>query len=45
VLSTGATVSSAVRDAVESLPVNAIVPKPYDIEQLRHAVESRSVAP
>ena len=40
VLSTGATISTAVRDAVEALPVNAIVPKPYDIEQLRRAVES-----
>jgi len=39
VLSTGATISTAVRDAVEALPVNAIVPKPYDIEQLRRAVE------
>jgi len=40
VLSTGATISSAVRDAVDALPVNAIVPKPYDIEQLRRAVET-----
>ena len=40
VLSTGATISSVVRDAVEALPVNAIVPKPYDIEQLRRAVET-----
>ena len=40
VLSTGATLSTAVRDAVEALPVNAIVPKPYDIEQLRRAVEA-----
>ncbi len=39
VLSTGATISTTVRDAVEALPVNAIVPKPYDIEQLRRAVE------
>jgi PAS domain S-box-containing protein len=41
VLSTGATISTTVRDAVEALPVNAIVPKPYDIEQLRRAVETR----
>lgn len=40
VLSTGATISTAVRDAVEALAVNAIVPKPYDIEQLRRAVEA-----
>ena len=40
VLSTGATISSVVRDAVEALPVNAVVPKPYDIEQLRRAVET-----
>ena len=40
VLSTGATISTTVRDAVEALPVNAIVPKPYDIEQLRRAVET-----
>jgi len=40
VLSTGATITSAVRDAVEALPVNAVVPKPYDIEQLRRAVET-----
>ena len=44
VLSTGATISSAVRDAVEALPVNAIVPKPYDIEQLRRAVETDAVS-
>ena len=40
VLSTGATISTTIRDAVEALPVNAIVPKPYDIEQLRRAVET-----
>ena len=40
VLSTGATISAAVRDAVEAIPVNAVVPKPYDIEQLRRAVET-----
>ena len=40
VLSTGATLSTALRDAVEALPVNAVVPKPYDIEQLRRAVEA-----
>lgn len=39
VLSTGATLNTTVRSVVDALPVNAIVPKPYDIEQLRRAVE------
>ncbi|MFL5561944.1 MAG: ATP-binding protein [Gemmatimonadaceae bacterium] len=40
VLSTGATLSTAVRESIDSLRVDTIVPKPYDIEQLRRAVES-----
>ncbi|HEX2778834.1 MAG TPA: ATP-binding protein [Gemmatimonadaceae bacterium] len=39
ILSTGANIGSAVRDAVDALGVDSIVPKPYDIEQLRRAVE------
>jgi CheY-like chemotaxis protein len=39
ILSTGATMGSAVLDAAEALKVDAVVPKPYDIEQLRRAVE------
>jgi CheY-like chemotaxis protein len=40
VLSTGATLSSGVRESIDALDVGAIVPKPYDIEQLRRAVET-----
>jgi CheY-like chemotaxis protein len=40
VLSTGATLSTAVREAIDSIHVDAVVPKPYDIEQLRRAVEN-----
>jgi PAS domain S-box-containing protein len=39
ILSTGATLGAAVLDAAEALRVDAVVPKPYDIEQLRRAVE------
>lgn len=39
ILSTGATMGAAVIDAAEALQVAAVVPKPYDIEQLRRAVE------
>jgi PAS domain S-box-containing protein len=42
VLSTGATLSTAVREAIELIHVDAVVPKPYDIEQLRRAVEKES---
>ena len=38
-LSTGANIGSAVREAADALGVDAVVPKPYDIEQLRRAVE------
>ena len=41
VLSTGANIGSAVREAADALGVDAVVPKPYDIEQLRRAVEQR----
>ena len=40
ILSTGATIGAAVIDAAETLQVDAVVPKPYDIEQLRRAVEA-----
>jgi CheY-like chemotaxis protein len=39
VLSTGANIGSAVREAADALGVDVVVPKPYDIEQLRRAVE------
>jgi PAS domain S-box-containing protein len=39
ILSSGATLGAAVMDAAEALRVDAVVPKPYDIEQLRRAVE------
>jgi PAS domain S-box-containing protein len=42
ILSTGATMGAAVIDAAEALRVDAVVPKPYDIEQLRRAVEHAS---
>lgn len=39
ILSTGATLGNAVHDAARMLRVAAVVPKPYDIEQLRKAIE------
>jgi CheY-like chemotaxis protein len=39
VLSTGANIGSSIREAVDALGIDAVVPKPYDIEQLRRAVE------
>ncbi|NUO63060.1 MAG: response regulator [Gemmatimonadaceae bacterium] len=39
VLSTGANISNAINEAVDALGIDAVVPKPYDIEQLRRAVE------
>lgn len=39
ILSTGATVGNAIDDAARALRIAAVVPKPYDIEQLRKAIE------
>jgi CheY-like chemotaxis protein len=39
ILSTGATLGNAIHDAAKALRIAAVVPKPYDIEQLRKAIE------